>query len=428
MGEMLSQAEIDALLNSGPSSSSDPDGSSDSENNNDSKSSSSYRDIKTLLSPQEIDSLTKISNTNMDSSAATLVTLLGQNVSITTLAIDLISKDQVTTEYESGFVAIKVEYTQGLKGSYLLILKENDVKVITDLMMGGEGLNTSEELTDLHISAIGEALNQMSGSAATSMSTMFGKRIDILPPKAFRLNYDSSDLQDVLTGSDEIIKVSFKMVIGELVDSEIMQMIPVSFAKELVHNLINGEKKSQAAKSPETNNTNTQSNQVQQQQQMPGMNQQPMGQMFDSTQQPMYQQPMQQGMYPQGGYPYGSQPNMQGQQSMGSMGQEPRKQGINVQPIQFQAFEDSRLSIEKKNISIIMDIPLLVTVELGRTNRLIREILEYGPGSIIELDKLAEEPVDILVNGKAIAKGEVVVIDDSFGVRITDIIHPSKRL
>ena len=104
------------------------------------------------------------------------------------------------------------------------------------------------------------------------------------------------------------------------------------------------------------------------------------------------------------------------------------REHVNVQPAQFQSFDDSRIMIEKKNISLIMDVPLQVTVELGRTHKLIREILEFGPGSIIELDKLAGEPVDIMVNGKPIAKGEVVVIDESFGVRITDIIHPSKRL
>jgi len=110
--------------------------------------------------------------------------------------------------------------------------------------------------------------------------------------------------------------------------------------------------------------------------------------------------------------------------------QEPQRSRnpVSVQPAQFQTFDDGLSASEKKNISLIMDLPLQVTVELGRTQKLIKDILEFGAGSIIELDKLAGEPVDILVNGKAIAKGEVVVIDESFGVRITDIIHPSKRL
>ena len=121
---------------------------------------------------------------------------------------------------------------------------------------------------------------------------------------------------------------------------------------------------------------------------------------------------------------YGYEQNY-GQESGGYRQQ---REPVNVQPAHFQNLDDDRIVLEKRNISLIMDVPLQVTVELGRTRKLIKEILEYGPGSIIELDKLAGEPVDILVNGKPIAKGEVVVIDESFGVRITDIIHPSKRL
>jgi flagellar motor switch protein FliN/FliY len=101
---------------------------------------------------------------------------------------------------------------------------------------------------------------------------------------------------------------------------------------------------------------------------------------------------------------------------------------VDVQPIQYQAFDNDQWAAEKESIDMIKDIPLEVTVELGRTKKLIRDILEFGPGTIIELDKLAGEPVDIMVNGKYIAKGEVVVIDESFGVRITDIISASKRL
>ncbi|NLK36084.1 MAG: flagellar motor switch protein FliN, partial [Gracilibacteraceae bacterium] len=101
---------------------------------------------------------------------------------------------------------------------------------------------------------------------------------------------------------------------------------------------------------------------------------------------------------------------------------------VNVQPVQYQSFDSDQWSIEKESIELIMDVPLEITVELGRTKKLIRDILEFGPGTILELDKLAGEPVDILVNGKYIAKGEVVVIDESFGVRITDIVSASKRL
>lgn len=391
MGDMLSQAEIDALLNGGSSSSNNTSAGENSE-----------------LSIQEIDALGEVGNISMGTSATTLYALLGHKVMITTPQVSVCLWGELSEQYSANYVAVKVEYTEGLFGANLLVLKENDAKIITDLMMGGDGSNTSGELTDLHLSAISEAMNQMIGSAATSMSSMFDKRVDISPPKAFAITFNG-DPEVTFADEDKLVKVAFKMVIGDLIDSEIMQLIPIKFAKSLVENLISADAKHNA---PPQNINNGNSSQQQPQQHQP------------QQQQPHPQYPQQQ--YPQQPYP---------QQGMGQpvYGQFPQEQGrfrepVNVQPAQFQAFDDGMLSFEKKNIGLIMDVPLQVTVELGRTNKLIKDILEFGPGSIIELDKLAGEPVDILVNGKVIAKGEVVVIDESFGVRITDIIHPSKRL
>jgi len=388
MGDMLSQAEIDALLNG----------------NSNTSAADSFGDGD-VLSSQEIDALGEIGNISMGTSATTLFTLLGQKVLITTPTVSVTTLEQMAGDYTLPYVAVKGEYTAGLTGMNLLILKEDDVKIIADLMMGGDGTNTSGELSDLHLSAISEAMNQMIGSSSTSMSSMFDKRIDISPPKAFTIKFDSDNPLAEFGASDKIVKIAFKMVIGNLIDSEIMQLLPIDFAKNLVDNLLNVEiqganNNPEPAKQP----------------------QQPQSQPQSQSQQPQY--PSQQYAVP-------------GQQQMGySMNMEqnnhrefPRNTNpINVQPAQFQSFDDSRLVLEKKNIGMIMDVPLQVTVELGRTHKLIRDILEFGPGSVIELDKLAGEPVDILVNGKVIAKGEVVVIDESFGVRITDIIHPSKRL
>jgi flagellar motor switch protein FliN/FliY len=388
MGDMLSQAEIDALLNG----------------NSNTSAADSFGDGD-VLSSQEIDALGEIGNISMGTSATTLFTLLGQKVLITTPTVSVTTLEQMAGDYTLPYVAVKVEYTAGLTGMNLLILKEDDVKIIADLMMGGDGTNTSGELSDLHLSAISEAMNQMIGSSSTSMSSMFDKRIDISPPKAFTIKFDSDNPLAEFGASDKIVKIAFKMVIGNLIDSEIMQLLPIDFAKNLVDNLLNVEiqganNNPEPAKQP----------------------QQPQSQSQSQSQQPQY--PSQQYAVP-------------GQQQMGySMNMEQNNHReflrntnpINVQPAQFQSFDDSRLVLEKKNIGMIMDVPLQVTVELGRTHKLIRDILEFGPGSVIELDKLAGEPVDILVNGKVIAKGEVVVIDESFGVRITDIIHPSKRL
>ncbi len=414
MGDMLTQAEIDALLNGTSSSDDDNDVSdiaSDEMGNNHSSGDS--------LSTQEIDALGEIGNISMGTSATTLFTLLSQKVTITTPNVTITTWEELSKSYSSQYVAVKVEYTDGLIGSNLLILKQDDVKVITDLMMGGEGSIVEGELSDLHLSAISEAMNQMIGSSATSMSSMFAKRIDISPPKAYMVSFEDGDPYGDFEVGEQLVRVAFKMVVGDIIDSEIMQLLPMKFAKELVGQLFNS---SNSKKEPEPQIQEPIIQQAPAQQpvmQPPPVQQQPVQQPV--MQQPMMQQPMMQ-------QPVMQQP-MQGY-GFGGGYQEPQRprNSVSVQPAQFQAFDDGLSASEKKNIGLIMDLPLQVTVELGRTQKLIKDILEFGSGSVIELDKLAGEPVDILVNGKAIAKGEVVVIGESFGVRITDIIHPSKRL
>lgn len=403
MGDMLSQAEIDALLN----------GTSFS-------SPAAVEDISEGLTTQEIDALGEIGNISMGTSATTLFTLLGHKVMITTPKVTITTWDSLSKEYPTPFVAVKVEYTHGLVGSNLLIMKEQDVKIITDLMMGGDGSNLGGELSDLHLSAISEAMNQMVGSSSTSMSSMFDKRIDISPPRAFMMKFANGEEYLDFKSSQKIVKIAFKITVGNLIDSEIMQILPISFAKDLVNNLLNMDTGSTRYSAPEP------------QRHAP---EPPRQEYRPASLSPQPQQPPQQS--PQSRAPYQQQPAYEPEYGYGydqpavyNTGNEPRqrREPVNVQPVQFQSFDENRIILEKKNISLIMDVPLQVTVELGRTQKLIKDILEFGPGSIIELDKLAGEPVDILVNGKAIAKGEVVVIDESFGVRVTDIIHPSKRL
>jgi flagellar motor switch protein FliN len=397
MGDMLSQAEIDALLNGTPSI----------------YTSTEVEDRSEVLNSQEIDALGELGNISMGTSATTLFTLLGQKVMITTPKVSISTWNEMSKDYPFPFVAVKVEYTHGLIGSNLMIMKEHDVKVITDLMMGGDGSNLAGELSDLHLSAISEAMNQMVGSSSTSMSSMFDKRIDISPPKAFLMEFGKGEMPIDIEGSEKVVKIAFKMIVGNLIDSEIMQIIPISFAKSLVENLLNMDT---------GNGTYTIPDLPKRQPEPP--RQEPKYQQTQPPQPPQTQNRQMNQPAPSYNQDYGYEPPMQHTGGDNRHYREP----VNVQPAQFQSFDESRIILERKNISLIMDVPLQVTVELGRTQKLIKDILEFGPGSIIELDKLAGEPVDILVNGKPIAKGEVVVIDESFGVRITDIIHPSKRL
>ncbi|MGE5613910.1 MAG: flagellar motor switch phosphatase FliY [Bacillota bacterium] len=397
MADMLSQAEIDALLNGTLS---DLSG----EDDNDTSS----------LDPQEVDALGEIGNISMGTSATTLFTLLGHKVTITTPRVSLSTLEEIAKEYSDSYVGVKVEYINGLAGSNLLIIKEDDVKIITDLMMGGDGTKTEGSLTDLHLSAISEAMNQMIGSASTSMSSMFDKKIEISPPHVFI--FTEKNLRENINFEEnkKVVKIAFKMVVGNMIDSEIMQVLPLSFAKKLVENLMSMDSGSGTFELPEDVGVQKPVQPAQAAASPPPPPPPP-------PQQQAYQQPYQQAYQ---GY--------QGYQAEYAYERPPAQrhyvEHVNVQPAQFQDFDESRIMVDKKNISLIMDVPLQVTVELGRTEKLIKDILEFSPGSIIELDKLAGEPVDILVNDKVIAKGEVVVIDESFGVRITDIIHPSKRL
>ena len=445
MGDMLSQEEINALLK----------GMDEEEAAIEEESSSGGLN----LSDQDIDAIGEVSNISMGTAATTLFALINQKVTITTPTVTVETWDGIKDAYSDPCVAIQIVYTEGLAGTNMLILKEDDVKVITDLMMGGDGTNPDVELSELHLSAISEAMNQMIGSAATSMSSMFNKKIDIAPPNSNHLNlqesFDQTELADFL-GSD-FIKVSFRLQIGDLVDSEMMQLYPMEFADDIMNNFANVKEKEveeEVAAAPAT----APASQPEMPAQPPQLNQQ-MNQGMGMPQQPAamdmnYQQPnmgMQQhpnmGMQqPNAGMQQPNmgmqQPNMgmqqppnmgMPQQNMGNM--MPPNQGmvdynnqfrnVEVQQAQFQNFDMSSFVQQKENIDLIMDVPLEVTVELGRTHRSIKDILEFAPGTIIELNKLAGEPIDVLVNGKVVAKGEVVVIAENFSIRLTEIVKDS---
>lgn len=424
--EMLSQEEIEALLR-GES----LDKKSDEDVEDPLNSNSEEYKIEDYLDDMSRDALGEIGNISFGSSATALSSLLGQKVDITTPSLSMINRNKLEEEFPHPYVAVQVEYTTGLMGMNLLVIKQSDASIIADLMLGGDGLNPAEELNEIHLSAVQEAMNQMMGSAATSMSTIFNKKVDISPPSIDLMNFSNNEGTENIPDDDLLVKVSFRLKIGTLIDSNIMQLLPLNFSQNLVKSLMNPDAEEpvesveeQPTPEPEQQispqaSANGQTTSQEQQVQQP-MYQQP--DPMQQAQQPMYQQPMQQQqqqpMYQQ---PTQQQPMYQ-QQSV----QQPQ---MNVQQAQFVDFEQANLKqTEARNLNMLMDIPLQVTVELGRTKRSVKEILELVSGSIIELDKLAGEPVDVLVNSRLIAKGEVVVIDENFGVRITDILSKEDRL
>ena len=494
---MLSQDEINALLQ-GMDLSDTADGSdtaapapeSSTADNND---NGYVTDTKPTIGDGEVltdvekDAIGEVANISMGSSATTLYSLVNRKVNITTPVVTLATWKTLLDSYEKPCVFIQIKYTQGLDGTNILVLKEHDVKVITDLMMGGDGTNTDGELGELHLSAISEAMNQMMGSAATSLSTLLQTVIDISPPESSLFDLtevkDGKEIAPFLGGT--FVKIAFRMQIDDLVDSTIMQLYPIDFAKKLVETFINtqmssldgtAEEPTQVKDSASEQNMQgsaamagttdhmTQPGMDSMGQQgsmnMNGMNQMgmnPMGNMgmnqmgstpmgmngmnqmggMNMSQMGMNQTGMNQmgnmnGMNPMGNTPMGmngmnQMGNMNGMgmmNQMGMMGMPGQNvQNVNVQPAQFQSFSNDNTGMTgQENIGLIKDVPLEVTVELGRTTKSISDILDFSPGTIIELDRIAGEPIDVLVNGKFVAKGEVVVIEESFGVRITEII------
>ncbi len=358
-------------------------------------------DMADTLSPDEMDAMGEIGNISMGTAATTLFTMLNRRVAITTPRVKVASISEISQQYPLPFVAVEVQYTTGLEGTNILFLREIDVKIITDLLMGGDGTNTQDDLNEMHLSAISEVMNQMVGSSSTSMAKLIGRPIDISPPHAYQINLANQTIPPFATNSELIACTSFDMEIEGLINSEIMQVMPLSFARTLVKTLLGGGATEAAHQAmPSTEEMVSAAAQTAPPPAAPAPS--PVPPRPAQTQAPAPAAP--------------SRPV-------------PPQQMVDVRPIQFDSFDQPAPVMPfNENIDLLMDVPLPVSVELGKSKKYIKEILDFNVGSIIVLDKMAGELVDIMVNGKLIARGEVVVIDDSYGARITDIVSPSRRI
>jgi flagellar motor switch protein FliN/FliY len=355
------------------------------------------------LSEMEIDTIGEIENISFGSSATTLSTLLNQKVEITTPSVSIIEKDELANEFTFQPVSIQVDYTKGFTGRNVLIIKADDAAIIADIMLGGDGTDPDNTLSDIYLSAVQEAMNQMMGTAATSMSAVFDKKVDISPPSIIEGTLET-DVKEIFQ-EDVYVKVFFRLIVGELIDSNMMQLIPLSFAKDLVQELHG----SGTAEATDTSKDETAA--VMEAPDVSTTEEESYRETHPMKQKPVYEQESEEMAEPQFlGTPY-------------------EREDARVEQAAFSSFEPSTLTRnETSNLEMLLDIPLKITVELGKTKRTIKDILELSQGSIVELDKLAGEPVDILVNGKLIAEGEVIVIEENFGVRVTDIISQSDRI
>ena len=386
--EMISQEEIDALLK----------GDGNTPPADAGAAPAPAPAAEDPLTDMQKDALGEIGNISMGSAATTLSVLLGHKVSITTPSVSMSTMNSIRASYPMPYLIVEVGYTMGINGNNVLAIQAQDASIIADLMMGGDGTNPPEELNDIHMSAVGEAMNQMMGAVSTSLSTMFNKKIDISPPKVNLIDFGTEDkVTEIVSGDEPVVKVSFRMEVDGLIDSEIMQILPVPTAGDMVESLLHSgdteEEPEPEAPSVPASTAAT-----------PAPPPAPAAAPAAAAAAPMMASAA----------PYG-------------MGGARVAQGVPVQAAQFTPLSTTPVQVNEANIGLILDVPLQVTVELGRTKKSIKDILELSNGSIVELDKLAGESVDIHVNGKLLAKGEVVVIDENFGVRITDIVSPEER-
>lgn len=373
----LSQEEIDSLLNGSDDSSSNAGGNDNSVN---------------LLSDIEKDLLGEIGNISMGSASTALYQIINQKVNITTPVVSITTLKEIKETFETPTVVLDVEYTSGIIGRNILIIKTEDAAVIANLMMGGDGVVENHELSEIEISAVQEAMNQMIGSAATSMATMFSREVNISPPISKIWNNSEDPLSSEIPEEQAIVRVSFRMTIGNLVDSNIMQILPVETAKKIVSIMIGKEDENSDASKQNDNPVNNEIS----------------VESYDNSYEDVYEvnQPV----------------------SEKTIIETPQPQ-VEVHKASFEPLVESKSSgVSNKNIDLILDVPLDISVVLGRTKKSIKDILNFSTGSLIELDKLAEEPVEVLVNGKTIALGEVVVVDENFGVRITSIVSNTERI
>ena len=403
MSDGLSQAEIDALMNGGSAAAEDDIKEEKVEEKTEEQSEAEIEkeavedaalevddDIIAGMDEQaRMDLIGEVGNISMSQAATTLSSILNHRVSITTPRVTKIRFSSLMEGIKTPKVATTVEYKEGVIGTNLMLLQVRDASIIADLMMGGPG-NAKEdaEFGDLELSAVAEAMNQMIGSASTSMATMINCKVDILPPKVKLWGEPDNISYDGIDPDSIVYRISFNLEVDGLIESEIMQI----FTKEMVNDIAAVMVADKAT-------------------------------VVNDREVPAEEQPATAAdPIPQ------SQPQTQPQTQVAPQpAPQPKQPPVEVSQPSFQTL-DGHAQVEGDNLDLLMDIPLNLSVVLGTSKKSVRDILSFNTGSVIELDKLTDEPLDILLNGKLIAQGEVVVINDNFGVRITNILSQSQRI
>lgn len=392
-------------------------------------------DPAVALSSEEIDAIGEILNISMGSAATAISTMLDRQVIITTPNVKEQKFQEVDYKALEPALLVKIEYIEGITGSNIMMFHQEDMQVILNLLMGNEDSPENFAFDELSMSAACEVMNQMMGASATALSEFLGKTINISTPTA-SVSDSEHALELNIQEDERIVTVSFNLNIKDVMNSDFISIMPIDLVKMIVSQVMGDAAEDQAPVQQETESSAAPEQQNQQapnMQQTPNMQQAPNMQQMPSYISPEWQQQYmmmgQQMPYPPYAYPY--PPMMPPQNASSPAGQQSnvikQTQAVHVQSAQFPNFTNQAMPgfsapINNANMGLMMNVPLSVTVEIGKTKRKIRDIMEFSQGTVIELEKQAGAPVDIVVNGQLIARGDVVVIDDNFGVRVTEIV------
>lgn len=354
-----------------------------------------------IFSAMDIDTIGEILNISMGSAATTISEMLEQKVSITTPKVEVLHSSKIHIEAFKPAIGVEINYVSGLLGKNIMVLKESDIKIIVGLLMHSDDLEKEFVLDEMNLGAICEVMNQMMGSSSTALSQFLGRPINISPPNSFKIDNGDDFKHKYFEGEGNAVMVTFHLIIGDLVDSEFISLMTVELAKELVSAFHFGDSEEQnsAPPAPEVQAGPTAAPPPS----TPAQSPQPPAQPAVSA------QPRAADKAPV------SDPAMSISHTIGQ--------------ISYPSFDTEETSLsgdQNSNLNMILSVSLQISVEIGRTTKKIKEILDFSPGTIVELNKPAGSQVDVYVNGKAIAKGDVVVVDDYYGVRITEVLSNSE--
>lgn len=395
------------------------------------------------LSTMEIDAIGEILNISLGASATAVSTMLEARVDITTPVVRVATREEFTFSNLKPAIGVEISYIEGLSGKNVMLLKRRDVKVIVEMLMGMSFTDEEFELNEMNISAISEVMNQMMGASSTALSELFGRPVNISTPQAFEVDGEEAFKEKYFTDEEAMVVIRFSLSIGDKMESEFLNLMPIELAKDLVKGFFtDGLPDAEEEKPKEKHTEEEKQSDAVQETPVQGTT----APTFQETVKPQSQATAQESTAQSSGQPISGQvAQVQPTAGLGVMEQTMQMMQQQMMQMQQQMMQmqnaqtERRISVKKApapslagedhvedpdaNLDLLMNVPLELSVEIGRTKKLVKDILELSKGSLVVLDRIAGEPVDLYVNGECIAKGDVVVVDDNFAIRITEILE-----